>query len=238
LAIKGKSKPRARRAVTAGRRPVYVPVHRPLMRRRGFQVGVVVAVAVAAVAAIVYGFVYESRANHRKAAERALTGVSNAFTTAVSPTIQGIGQPRPPDAFTFLPGLKSDIQGLRAGSVKPAQAATDAKAFSKQASDAAAALAKVDPAKLISGKGVEDRVFVRDLINAHFKMQNALSLAAEAADLLGQAAGAKGALADSLLGDANRVFATAETVFSDGYADWVNAQFSAGTFRPTLGTGS
>lgn len=239
MAIKGKSKPRARRSVTPGPRPVYVPVRRPLVRRRGLQLGVLAVVLLVAAGAIVYGFVHERNANHQKALARTMKAVMTDYSGQVQSAIASVGQQAQlPTAFTLLPQLRSEVQGLRTGSVDPKTASKDAKSIGKLATDAADALAKIDPAGMVRGKGLEDREFVLNLVNARFKMENGLRMEAHAADLLGQAAATTGDQAQALLGAVEDAIGIGEKVFADGYTDWVNAQFTAKTFQPTVPSGA
>jgi len=231
VAIKGKSKPRARRSVTPGPRPVYVPVKRPLLQRRGFQIGLVVFVVVAAAAAIAYGLIHEHDQNRQKALAATMRAIASDYSVKVQGAIGGLGQTQAGGAFTLLPQVASDLKGLGSGSVKPAAAAADAKTYGKQASDGADTLHTIDPATMVSGKGVEDAAFVRDLLNGRFKMEEGLRMAAQASTLLGQAAAAgTNAERTMLLGDANQAFQVAQTVFADGYTDWINAQVTAGVY--------
>ena len=234
MAIKGKSKPKARRSVTPGPRPVYVPVKRPLVQRRGFQVGVLAVVLVVAAAAIAYGVVRERNANHAADQARIEKSIMNAYSPKVQTAIAGVGSAQPGgEAFALLPDLKTNIDALRSDKAKPGDVATTAKGLHDAASAAASALGNVNAADMIRGKGIENAAFVRDLINATFKMQNGLQMESVAASLLQQAASAPTADRGVLLDDADHARATAESVFGSGYSDWLNAQTTAGTFRPT-----
>jgi hypothetical protein len=234
MAIKGKSKPKAKRSVTPGPRPVYVPVKRPLVQRRGFQIGVLAAVLVAAAAAIAYGVVHERNVNHAEEQTRIEKSVMNAYSPKVQTAISGVGSAQPGgEAFALLPDLKTNIESLKSGKARPGDVATTAKSLHDAASAAATALAKVNASDIIRGRGVEDAAFVRDLINATFKMQNGLQMESVAASLLQQAATAPASQRSALLDDADHARATAESVFASGYSDWLNAQTTAGTFQPT-----
>ena len=231
MAIKGKSKPRARRSVTPGPRPVYVPVRRPLLQRRAFQIALLAVVLLAAAAAIAYGLIREHHQNRDKALARTMRTIGSEYSVKVQGAIGGLGQTQAGGAFTLLPQIATDLKGLGSGAVKADAAAKDAKTYGTQASDGADALHKIDPSSMVSGKGVEDAAFVRDLLNGRFKMEQGLRMAAQAATLLGQAAAAgTDAERTMLLGDANKAFEVAQTVFADGYTDWVNAQVTAGTY--------
>jgi hypothetical protein len=233
MAIKGKSKPKARRSVTQGPRPVYVPVRQPLVRRRGFQIVVVVVIVLAAAGGILYGLARERNANHAAEQKAVLKSIASQYTTRVQTAIAGVGQSQGGITFTLLPDLKTQIQALRSGTAPPADVAKAAGGLEEQASAAADALSKIDAADLVRGKGVEDAAFVRDLLNASVKMENALRMEAVAAGVLGQAADAPGKTAAALLRQADEARTTAETLFQSGYSDWTNAQYTAGVFQPT-----
>jgi hypothetical protein len=234
MAIKGKSKPKARRSVTPGPRPVYVPVKRPLVQRRGFQLGVLAVVLVVAAAAIAYGVVHERNVNHSKDQTRIEQTIMNTYSPKVQTAISAVGSVDPGgQGFSMLPDLKTNIADLGSGKAKPGDVATTAKGLHDAASAAADALGQVDTADIIRGKGVEDDAFVRDLINATFKMQNGLRMDAVAASLLQQAATAPASERSSLLDDAEQARTAAESVFASGFSDWLNAQTTAHTFRPT-----
>jgi hypothetical protein len=240
LAIKGKSKPKARRSVTPGPRPVYVPVKPRLVQRRGFQVGVLSAV-VAAVLAIAWGFVHERDANRAKTETRVEKSVMDVFSPQVQSALSGVGSQDPGGfAFSLLPDLKTDIADLKSGNGHPKAIADTAKGLHDAATAAADALAKIDPSSIIRGKGVDNQAFVLDVLNAAEKMENGLRMDAVAASLLQQAAIAPKTTAADLLADADQARTTAEAVFASGYTDWINAQQSAGTFQATAlpGVGS
>jgi len=231
MAIKGKSRPKARRSVTPGPRPVYVPVKPPLAQRRGVQLGAAIVVGVLALGAIAYGFVHERDQNHEAEQARTLTAIASAYTTEVQSVLSGVGQAQAV-SFTLLPDLKTQIQALRSGSAKPADVADRADTLQQQASGAARDLSSIDPATMIRGKGVEDQVFVTDLIDASTKMESALRMDAVAAGVLRQAALASGSQRDALLDQADEARTTAETLFESGFSNWVSAQVTAGTYQP------
>jgi type II secretory pathway pseudopilin PulG len=231
MAIKGKSKPRTRRSVTPGPRPAYVPVRRPLVQRRGFQLGVVAVLIAAVAGGILYGVARERNQNHAAEQEQLLKNIASTYTTRVQTAIAGVGQAESV-SFTLLPDLKTQIDALKSGSGTPDDVAKAAKGLADQAESAADALSRIDPASMIRGKGVEDTAFVRDLVNANVKMENGLRMDAVAAGVLEQAAASGGAEAKALLERADEARTTAETVFLSGYSDWTNAQYAGGIFQP------
>jgi hypothetical protein len=238
MTIKGKSKPKARRSVTPGPRPVYVPVKRPLVQRRGFQIGVLAVVAAVALGAIGYGYVHERNANHEQAQKALLASIASKYTVRVQGAIAAVGQPQAV-SFTLLPELKTQIDALRSGDADPADVASAAKDLRATAEGAADEVGAIDAAAMIRGKGVEDKLFVDELINATVKIENALRMDAVAAGVLEQAAGAPADQVEAFLEQADQARTTAEALFQSGFSNWVSAQVAAGTYQPApIGGGS
>lgn len=238
MAIKGKSKPKTRRSVTPGPRPVYVAVKRPLVQRRGVQIGALAVVVLAALAAIAYGYVHERNASHQRAQEALLKSIASQYTVKVQGAIAGVGQAQAV-SFTLLPDLKSQIDALRAGSASPRSVVKVAKDLRARAQGAADELGKIDAAAMIRGKGVEDKLFVDELINATIKMENGLRMDAVAAGVLEQAADAPADQVKPLLDRADEARQAAESLFESGFSNWVSAQIAAKTYQPaSLGAGS
>jgi hypothetical protein len=231
MAIKGKSKPKARRSVTPGPRPVYQPVKPPLLQRRGFQIGVVAVLLVATASAVLYGIIRERNQNRAAEQEQLMKDVASAYTTQTQTALAGVGQAQAV-SFTLLPDLKTQTEALRSGSGDASDVAKAADGLADQASGAADELSRIDAASMIRGKGVEDAAFVRDLINANVKMENALRMEAVAAGVLRQAAVAPAGQTRALLQQADEARTTAETLFQSGYSDWNTAQYTAGIFQP------
>lgn len=236
MAIKGKSKSRARRSVTPGPRPTYVPVKRPLLARRGFQITALVVVAVMAVGGIWFGLAKErSKQREREMSQKMRTAMIQ-YQSPVDAALAGVGQSVPPSAFRVLPAIGADLTGLRKGTVTAKTAAADAATAAKSAKTAADALGKIDPSTIFGGKGFGP-TFVDFALNSHSKMLDALRLYETAADLLGMAAKATGDLRTQLLDRASGVLDVASSLFADGHNDYVNAQQAAGVFVPTMAGG-
>jgi hypothetical protein len=231
MAIKGRSKPKARRSVTPGPRPVYVPVKRSLVQRRGLQIGVLAVVVLASLTAIAYGFVRERDANHDEDQRRIMRSIVSEYTVKVQTAIAGVGQAQAV-SFTLLPDLKSQIDALRSEDADAAAVAEVAKDLRARAQGAADELGRIDTSAMIRGKGVEDKLFVDQLINATIKMENGLRMDAVAAGILEQAAKAPASQVDDLLDQADEARTAAESIFQSGFSNWVSAQIAAGTFQP------
>jgi hypothetical protein len=234
MAIKGKSKPKARRAVTPGPRPAYVPVKKSWYARREVQVGVIIVLLVAAVAGTWFG-IARSRTKAREREQLRLMRVAaTAYQAQVNQALAGVGQSLPPSGFNVLPGLSGEIQGLRKGSVSARTASRDADTAIKAADASAKALDAINVTSLVSGKGITDQAFVLDVINSRSRMSQAMKLYRTAAQLLGDAAAASGDARTVLLDRASSVLDVARSLFADGYTDYVNAQGTAQIFQPTL----
>src|SRR5581483_7658734 len=229
MAIKGKSRSRARRAVTPGPRPAFVPVKRPLLARRGFQVTALVVILAVAAAAIVYGLAKERTKQRTEALQRSMRVATTKYQVIVDGALANAGQPLPPSGFNAFPSLTTDIDGLRKGTVSAKTAAKDAKQ--------ATANAKVSPAAIFGGKGF-DLAFVNYAINSQTKLANALKLYEQVGSLLQMAVEAGGVQRTTLLDRASAVLDVASTLFNDGYNDYVNLKNTAGIFTPTAIGGS
>ena len=115
MAIKGKSKAKARRTVTSGPKPVYVVPKKPLFLRRGFQIGALVVIVLAAAGGILYGLHREHQnqaAAELKANEARYIG---QFKTQVTSALSGVGSPNQSTGFDVLPDLSTAIGGLKSG---------------------------------------------------------------------------------------------------------------------------
>ncbi|HZP89756.1 MAG TPA: hypothetical protein VFC04_02025 [Actinomycetota bacterium] len=237
MAIKGKSRSRARRTVTPGPRPTFVPVRRPLLARRGFQVTALVVILVAATAGVVYGLAKERTKQRTEALQRSMRVAATKYQVGVDGALANVGQPLPPSGFKAFPALTTDVDGLRKGSVDAKTAAKDATSAIANAKTAATAMDKLDPASIFGGKGF-DLAFVNYAINSQTKLADALKLYEQVGGLLQMAAEADGGQRSALLDRASAVLDVASTLFSDGYNDYVNLKNTAGIFTPTAIGGS
>jgi len=241
MAIKGRSKPRARRAVTPGPRPTYVPVKKPLLARRGFQIGTLVVIFVVAVGGIWYGLAKERAQQRHADFERALRLAVTRYVGQVQHILDGVGQPTA-GGYSVLPTLKTDIDGLTKGTVKAATAVKDAATLVTQAKTAADAIDAIDVTALITNKGF-GQTFAGYMVNSKASFGYALKLYEQSANLLQMAAGARGDLRTQLLASAKSLLDEANGLFGEGYNDYVNAQVIAKIYHPSqavppLGTGS
>jgi hypothetical protein len=233
MAIKGKSKPRSRRAVTPGPRPAYTPVKRPILARRGLRIGLLVVVVAASAAGIWYGLARERTQTREQALASRERTAAVTFRGKVEGAIAQAGQPTPPDGFSAFPALTADVDGLAKGTVKPKTAATDAKAAGMASKGAWQAVDQIDVLSMTASKGF-DATFVNYFFNAKEKMQDALKLYEQAAGLVRQAAAATGGQRTQLLDSAKGVMGVAAELMNAGYSDYIQVQQQAGIFQPSL----
>jgi len=92
MAIKGKSKRRAPRAVARGPKPTCVPVKTPFFRRRGVWIAIAGVLGVAAIVGIVYGFVNQANED-REREELDRMALSAAQAGSAGSPAPGPGQP-------------------------------------------------------------------------------------------------------------------------------------------------
>lgn len=123
MAIKGKGRTRSgRRVISAPPRPQLVVPKPPIWRRRSVQV---VAATVVVVGVAVFLTVFFTARSHKHFKNReiaALRTVSQDFVSALPTGTQRV----PPDLFVVYPGLSGDLNNLRSGTLKPADAVTKA----------------------------------------------------------------------------------------------------------------
>lgn len=235
MAIKGKTKSRSKKTVAAGPKPAYVAVKTPLIRRRAFWIGLAVVVAVASSAGIAYGIAKEHTRSREEELAKRLRTAATLYQSQVDPILAGVGQPNPPSSFTAMPTLPAAVADLQKGTGKPSAAATAdqaATAAATQAKTAYDALGAIDVTKIIANQGF-DRSFALYMINSQKQMVAGLKMFEQGANLLSQASGLHGDQQVKLLDSTSQILALADSTFSDGYSDYIEAQFEAGTFQPT-----
>ena len=237
MAIKGRGRSRARKAVTSGPRPTYVPVKRPLLARRGFQITALVVAVGLAVGGIWYGLAKERTKQRGKELAAGKRSAATRYQGAVEAALSKVGGELSASAFSVLPVLQTDLDGLRTGDITAETAAQDAVGAARSAKRAAADVAKIRPARIFGSKGFGPG-FVRDGLNSHAKMLNALKLYEAAARLLEMAANADGSRRSQILDRASGVLDVASSLFDDGYGDYVNVLVAAKLFVPTISTGA
>jgi hypothetical protein len=235
MAIKGKSKGRSAKAVTRGPKPVYQPVKKPLLAKREFWLVILSILGVLVIVGLVAGFVAERNASAQDDLERRMRAAMSSFQGQVDPVLTTIGQAQPPAGYQVFADLSTAVDDLVAD--KP-DAPADPKALTQTATDAATsaktaleALRAIDETALIRGKGFSE-AFVLYVINAKGNLVRAMTLYGEAAKLLELAADAQGAERAELAARSEAILNAATEIFDQGYADYVEAQTTAGTFAP------
>ena len=235
MAIKGKSKGRSARGVTRGPKPVYQPVKKPLLARHEFWLVVLSILGVLVIVGLVAGFVAERNASAQDDLERRMRATMSSFQGQIDPVLTTIGQAQPPAGYQVFADLSTAVDDLVAA--KPDTPA-DPKALTQTATDAATsaktaleALRAIDETALIRGKGFSED-FVLYVINAKGNLVRAMTLYGEAAKLLELAADAQGAERAELAARSKAILNAATEIFDRGYADYVEAQTTAGTFAP------
>jgi type II secretory pathway pseudopilin PulG len=235
MAIKGKSKGRSAKAVTRGPKPVYQPVKKPLLAKREFWLVILSILGVLVIVGLVAGFVAERNASAQDDLERRMRAAMSSFQGQIDPVLTTIGQAQPPAGYQVFADLSTAVDDLVAE--KP-DAPADSKALTQTATDAATsaktaleALRTIDETALIRGKGFSED-FVLFVINAKGNLVRAMTLYGEAAKLLELAADARGSERAELAARSKAILNAATEIFDRGYADYVEAQTTAGTFAP------
>lgn len=209
MAIKGKGKARARRAVTAGPKPAYVPVKKPLLARRSTQIGLVLVVLGALAGGLLYGFA-KQRSNDRLERQRAAV---RQFGTQIEQILQPVGQPLPPTNFEVFHELELDVAQLKGGDLDPSQAVGRAISFAESARDTAGAVENIKAAELVRERGLPI-----SLLDTKANILAALQIYEQAAVTLRLAAEAgPGEERDELIATAEKLIAVADELFEDGY---------------------
>jgi hypothetical protein len=236
MAIKGKSKGRAAKAVTRGPKPVYQPVKKPLLAKREFWLVIGTILGVAIAAGLVVGFIAERNSSEQDELEQRMAAAASAFQGELEPILTTVGQPRAPSGFDAFAELGAAVASLEGE--KPQEPA-DPEALTQTAADTAAsakvaleALEAIDETSLIRGRGFSEE-FVLYIINSKANLVRAMILYREAAQLLELAADAEGAQRAELALRTRGVLDSANEIFARGYAEYVEAQTKAGVFTPS-----
>jgi hypothetical protein len=238
MAIKGKSKSRGAKGVTAGPKPAYVPVKRPFLRRRGLWIAVGNVLGLAIVAGLVYGFVQERNDTREQEQVQRMATAVNRYRGEVEPILATVGSAVPPSTFAAFPDLGPAISGLggdQVGQDALDQATSVAGATAESAANAAGAFEDVDTNAILEGKDLT-RDFVLYVLNSKAGFLRAMNLFEQAGLLTGMAAEAEeGTPREDLVARAGRVNELAQEILGAAYGDYVQAQVLAEVFAPTNG---
>jgi hypothetical protein len=231
LAIKGKGRTRSRRVIAAPPRPQLVVRKPPLWRRRWLRI-VVVLIVLAGVGTGVTINIRRSHARHFKAKE--VAGIE-AYAAKLRATFPADRQIIPPDLVVLFPNLSSDLDKLAKGTLKPADATTEASTVSTTAQAAAKAIDGLNVSSMIPSSftvtGVSDgstggtpgnitaRGATQDLVRgAQYLMSQAFQVWSEAGNLMTQAATATDTtVRQALVNSATELDRRASDLFDHGY---------------------
>lgn len=237
MAIKGKSKSRGSRAVARGPKPTYVPVKRPLFRRRGVWIAIACVLGAAAIAGIVYGFVKQASDDRAREELDRMAAAVVEYQGQVESILATIGQPLPPASFDAFPELTEALGGVEADDVPDAtleDARTVADDVATRAEDATGLFEQIPAADLVRGKDLPRDVILY-VIGSHEDFARAMDLYRNAALLLSMAIDAEPDARADLVGSASAIHDLAEETFARAYADYVEAQTRAQVFAPSEG---
>jgi hypothetical protein len=202
MAIKGKRRPRGtRRGIASAPRPHLVIPKKPLLRRRGVQVGLVLLL-VALIGGLVWLGLARQRAARQLAAERE---DASSFGTFVEEVLQrrALGQPILTD-YLILPDLEAALAQVQEGRGSEEQLAERAQAWSAQAADGAGDIAELQP----------DMAELREARNL---MRRSLELYAGVADSLAVAVRLEGKPQRDLAASLQRQVTAAAKVWDVGW---------------------
>src|SRR5687767_13427593 len=117
MAIKGKGRTRPRGPAAPGPRPVYVVPRKPLLARRGVQLGALAVLLLAIGAVLVFGFI-RSRSDARLARERQLV---TQFGFRIEEPLRSVSQNLPPTGLQVFGAMRTSLSQLKDGSADPSQ---------------------------------------------------------------------------------------------------------------------
>lgn len=238
MAIKGKSKPKGgARSVTRGPRPAYVPVQTPLLRRRSFWYSVLAVVILASAIGIWYGLAKQRESDRADELAASLRKAATQYQGQIDPILAAVGTPVAPSGFDTFPDLEAALNALIDGQSEPSDLGPVADATSEAAKGAAADLDAIEAVQIVAGKGFEENI-VLYVINSQSRMVQGLELYEQAALLASHAASLEADEAAALATRAKQFVSIAKSVFADGYQDYVEVQFRAGIYTPTVATGA
>ncbi|MBI2237168.1 MAG: hypothetical protein HYU54_01400 [Actinobacteria bacterium] len=232
MAIKGKSKARAKKAVTRGPKPAYVPVKKPLLARRGLQIGLAIMIVLGSAAGIWYGVAKErsgKRAEELAARER---DAVSKYQIGLDPVLNGVGEAVPPTGFKLTPDLEGTITELENGDVSAREVGKTANQVAEDAKTASKAVEDIDVLALVQDKGFGFKLPTL-LLTSKSRIVDGLELYEQAALILVQATEASGDQRDRLLARATGVAQIAAKLFNEGYSWYVEAQIMTEIFVPT-----
>jgi hypothetical protein len=235
MAIKGKSKSRSSKAVTRGPKPVYQPVKKPLLARRGLWLVLAGIFGTVVVIGLVAGFIAQGNAGDQDELEQRMGDAIAQYQGQLEPILASVGQPLPPLGFEAFAALSQAVADLENESL---EAPADRRALETTADETIAsaeaaleALQGIDELEIIRGQGFSEE-FVLYVINSKGNLIRATHLFRETAEIVKLAADAEGPARVALVARARGVLDVATETFARGYSDYVEAQSKARAFEP------
>jgi hypothetical protein len=233
MAIKGKSRGRTGRTVTAGPKPVYTPVKTPLLAKRSFWITLGTILGVALLAGLVAGWLIQRNASAEAELKGRMQTAVNQYQGALAPILATLGQPVPPASFSGFPELTQAVADLENETADEPVAAEELHTIAKNARQSVRlglqALEEIDESELVGGKGFSE-AFVLYVIDSKADIVRALTAYRQAALLVDMAADAEGAERRELVERARGVMDIAAELLSRGYSEFVQAQTAAEVF--------
>src|SRR5438309_4329329 len=149
MAIKGKRRTK-RRGVAAAPKPVYVRPKRPLLARRGFQIGALVVIVVGAAAAVTTALVIQHHQNQKNALKATETKIVHRFGASLDNDVSNIGQPFQ-TTFQPFPTFATDVTDFKDGKLSTSAALRKAGNYASGALSAYDSVVKIPTATMIEG---------------------------------------------------------------------------------------
>lgn len=238
MAIKGKSKSRTPKAVTRGPKPVYQPVKKPLLARRGLWLVLAGIFGTMVVVGLVAGFIAQRNASTQDDLEEQMRDTIAGYQGQIDPILAAVGEPAQPAGFRAFAALDQVVADLESGAPQDAAGRRAMLASADEVIDSAGAaldaLRDVDASSLLQDQGFSEE-FVLYVINSKADLARAMVLYRETAELATLAADASEADRDALVTRTRELLDVATETFQSGYSDYVEAQVKAGTFQPATG---
>jgi hypothetical protein len=238
MAIKGKSKSRTPKAVTRGPKPVYQPVKKPLLARRGLWLVIAGIFGTMVVVGLVAGFMAQRNASRQDDLEERMRDTIAGYQSEIDPILAAVGEPAEAARFRAFAPLDQVVADLEGGAPEDAAGRRAMLASADDVIDSAGAaidaLRDVDESSLLQDRGFSEE-FVLYVINSKADLARAMVLYRETAELVKLAVDAEGSDRDALVTRARGLLDVAGETFQSGYSDYVEAQVKAGTFQPATG---
>ncbi len=238
MAIKGKSKSRTSKAVTRGPKPVYQPVKKPLLARRGFWLVVAGIFGTMVVVGLIAGFLAQRNASQQDALEERMRDTIARYQGEIEPILAAVGEPTQPAGFRAFAALEQAVADLESGAPEDAAGSRAMVAAADEVIDSADAaldaLRAVDESSILQGRGFSEE-FVLYVIDSKADLARSMILHRETAELVKLAAAAEGDDRAALTLRARGLLDVATDTFQSGYSDYVEAQVKAGAFEPPTG---